>query len=338
MIATLAYAEACARGAPQATQVADRWHLLKNLAQALQRVLEREYGQLTAAWKAMHPPNPSPEHPEPEATEPDSPAFTPTARQLARLERIKAVGELREQGWGKRRIGRELKLSPQTVVNYLRRAPETYLQPKPRRSQFDAYKSYLERRWHQGCHLAMTLIMTVVAIVWFLLYDPGQGFINQFLKTISFGQLGPYGWLDDKHLALPAIMLLSIWQGVGFQMLIFLAGLQGIPAELYEAARIDGANTWQQFTRVTLPQLRNTTIFVVVTSTIYAFQLFDQIYVMPQRGGPEDATTTMIVRLVIEGFRNQKVGYASAISVVFFLIVLAISLIQRRLVREERQV
>lgn len=181
-------------------------------------------------------------------------------------------------------------------------------------------------------------IMTVVAIVWFLLYDPGQGFINQFLKNVSFGQLGPYGWLDDKNLALPAIMLLSIWQGVGFQMLIFLAGLQSIPPELYEAARIDGANVWQQFRRVTLPQLRNTTIFVVVTSTIYAFQLFDQIYVMPQRGGPEDATTTMMVRLVIEGFRNQKVGYASAISVVFFLIVLLVSLLQRRLVREERQV
>jgi multiple sugar transport system permease protein len=180
--------------------------------------------------------------------------------------------------------------------------------------------------------------MTVVAIVWFILYNPQQGFINSFLSTISGGALGPYRWLDDKALALPSIMLLSIWQGVGFQMLIFLAGLQGIPKELYEAAEIDGASSWQQFWFVTLPQLRNTTIFVLISSTILALQLFVQVYVMPQRGGPEDSTTTVIVRMVVEGFSNQRVGYASAISVAFFVIVLLISLVQRLLLREERQV
>ena len=180
--------------------------------------------------------------------------------------------------------------------------------------------------------------MTVVAIVWFILYNPQQGFINTFLKFISGGALGPYNWLDDKNLALPSIMLLSIWQGVGFQMLIFLAGLQGIPKELYEAAQIDGATTWQQFRFVTLPQLRNTTIFVLVSSTILALQLFVQVYVMPLRGGPEDSTTTVILRMVVEGFNNQRVGYASAISIAFFVIVLMISLLQRLLLREERQV
>jgi multiple sugar transport system permease protein len=180
--------------------------------------------------------------------------------------------------------------------------------------------------------------MTVVAIVWFILYNPQQGFINAFLGFVSNGALGPYNWLDDKNLALPSIMLLSIWQGVGFQMLIFLAGLQGIPKELYEAAQIDGASPWQQFRSVTLPQLRNTTIFVLISSTILALQLFVQVYVMPLRGGPEDSTTTVIVRMVIEGFSNQRVGYASAISVAFFVIVLLISLAQRLLLREERQV
>jgi multiple sugar transport system permease protein len=114
------------------------------------------------------------------------------------------------------------------------------------------------------------------------LYNPGEGLINKFVQTISLGRLGPYDWLNNTTLAFPAIMLLSIWQGVGFQMVIYLARLQDIPEELYEAAAIDGANRIQQFFNVTLPQLRNTTIFVVIATTILAFKLFTQVWVMTQ--------------------------------------------------------
>ena len=179
--------------------------------------------------------------------------------------------------------------------------------------------------------------MVVVAIVWTFLYNPGEGFINAFLYTVSFGLLGPYDWLTDTRSALPAIMLLSIWQGVGFQMVIYLAGLQDIPKELYEAAQMDGANRWRLFRDITLPQLRNTTIFVVMATTILAFKLFDQVWVMT-KGGPQEATITTMVMVYREGFRQLRVGYASAITIVFFLIVLGISLLQRAVLREERTV
>jgi multiple sugar transport system permease protein len=179
--------------------------------------------------------------------------------------------------------------------------------------------------------------MVVVSTIWFFLYNPGEGLINAFIQTISFGRLGPYSWLQDTKLVFPAIMLMSIWQGVGFQMVIYLAGLQEIPTSMYEAAQVDGANKIQQFFNVTLPQLRNTTIFVVLATTILAFKLFTQVEVMT-RGGPQNASMTTIVHVVHQGWGNLKVGYASAITVVFFLIVLGISLLQRYFLREERAV
>jgi multiple sugar transport system permease protein len=118
-------------------------------------------------------------------------------------------------------------------------------------------------------------------------------------------------------------------------MVIFLAGLQDIPDYLYEAAEVDGANMLQKFFFITLPQLRNTTIFVVVSTTILAFKLFTQVEVMTQ-GGPQNASMTTIVHLVHEGWGNLRVGYASAISIVFFLIVLGVSVLQRRFLPTER--
>lgn len=178
--------------------------------------------------------------------------------------------------------------------------------------------------------------MVVVAIVWTFLYNE-QGLINAFLSTISFGALGPYDWLRNTKLVFPAIMVLSIWQGAGFQMVIYLAGLQEIPSDLYEAAEVDGANAFQQFFYVTLPQLRNTTIFVVLATTILAFKLFDQVKVMTD-GGPQNASMTTMLYVIDQGWGQLKVGYASAVSVMFFLIVLIVSLLQRRFLREERQV
>jgi multiple sugar transport system permease protein len=180
--------------------------------------------------------------------------------------------------------------------------------------------------------------MALVAVIWRLIYSRDDlGMLNAFLHGISFGQLGPYDWLGNTKTALLAIIILSIWQGVGFQMIILLAGLQGIPTSLYEAASIDKANRWRQFLHVTVPGLRNTLIFVVMVTTIFSFRLFDQIYIMTQ-GGPQNATTTVMYQAVTTAFTENNVGRASAITVVFFLIVLVITLIQRRLLREEREV
>lgn len=182
--------------------------------------------------------------------------------------------------------------------------------------------------------------MAVVAVIWSLLYAPDQGVINRFVDLVSFGAIGPQDWLRDPKLVMPAVMLLSVWQGVGFQMLVFLAGLQSIPLDLYEAARLDGATVKQQFLYITLPMLKNTTIFVLITTTIYAFQLYTQAQIIASSGAsaPVDSFRTMVMLMVHEGFRNGKIGYASAISVVFFAIVLGFSMLQRFLLKEERVV
>ncbi len=179
--------------------------------------------------------------------------------------------------------------------------------------------------------------MAVMAIVWSFLYNPEEGLINRFLNTVTLGASGSIPWLQDTDTALLAIIVVSVWQAVGFQMVIFLAGLQGIAEELYEAAKVDGANAWARFRYITFPQLRNTTIFVIISTTILAFRLFTQVDVMT-KGGPQDATSTIVFYAVTTGFRQQKIGYASAITIVFFLIVVTIALTQRALLRTERAV
>jgi multiple sugar transport system permease protein len=174
--------------------------------------------------------------------------------------------------------------------------------------------------------------MVVVSLLWRFLYQE-DGLINALLSTLTFGSWDAVRWLGDPDTALPAIMLMSIWQGVGFHMVIWLAGLQTIPAYLYEAATIDGANPRQRFRYVTLPGLRPTLVFVLVTITIAALGLFIQIDVMTS-GGPLDATTTVVYHAVRKGFREQEIGYGAAISLVFFVLVLLVSLVQRLLTRE----
>ena len=162
--------------------------------------------------------------------------------------------------------------------------------------------------------------------------------MNRIVGLLSFGAVGPQDWLRDPALVMYAVMVLSIWQGVGFQMLVFLAGLQSIPVDLYEAARLDGASPWQQFRSITVPMLKNTTIFVLTTTTIYAFQLYTQVQIIASSGtaAPVDSFRTVVMLMVHEGFGAGKIGYASALSVVFFVLVLAISLLQRFLLKEER--
>jgi multiple sugar transport system permease protein len=179
--------------------------------------------------------------------------------------------------------------------------------------------------------LPVVFPLSLVAVVWILIFGPGpQGTLNALLELLSLGYWEPRDFLHDPQLALPAIMLTSIWQGLGFQMVILLAGLQGIPAHLFEAAAIDGAGPWRRFWHVTLPQLRPTLIFVALVTTILAFRLFDQVRIMTF-GGPEDATTTVMFEAVRAGFDRQQVAAASAMSVILFLIVLVLTLAQRRL-------
>lgn len=181
--------------------------------------------------------------------------------------------------------------------------------------------------------LPVVTIIVVAATIWKVLYQPDQGLFNAMLNVLTAHHFHP-AWLFDPHTALAAIIITSIWQGVGFQMVIILAGLQDIPEELYESAAVDGASPLAQFLFITLPQLRNTLIFVATVTIILAFQLFDQVYVMTQ-GGPNGSTETTLLHLVEVGFGRQQIGLSSAISVIFFCIVLVVSLGQRLLIREE---
>jgi multiple sugar transport system permease protein len=173
--------------------------------------------------------------------------------------------------------------------------------------------------------------MVVASIVWSFMLNTDRGMLNELLRGLLHDPNAGPDWLGDSHYALPAIALMSAWQGAGFQMLVFLAGLQSISPELYEAATLMGANAWQRFVHVTLPGLRNTIIFVLVSTTLLAFGLFTQVDVMTS-GGPLDSTSTVVYHAVRSGFREQDVGYGSTITLVFFVIVLALSCLQRMLV------
>ncbi len=178
--------------------------------------------------------------------------------------------------------------------------------------------------------LPVVTSMVVVSLLWKFMYQP-DGLINGFLAV--FGIDGP-DWLGNPNTALVAVLVMSIWQAVGFHMVIWLSGLQTIPQDMYEAGAIDGAGNWQRFRYITWPALRQTRTFILITITIQAFALFTQIQVMTQ-GGPLDSTSTIVYQSVRIGFSLQQTGYASALSLVFFVLVLAVSLVQRYLTRDK---
>jgi multiple sugar transport system permease protein len=185
--------------------------------------------------------------------------------------------------------------------------------------------------------LPVVFPLSLVAVIWVLLYAPGpQGPVNALLSRLTLGAWEARDILRDPALALPAIMLTSIWQGTGLQMVLLLAGLQAIPTERYEAARVDGAGALARFVHVTLPGLRNTLAFVSIATSILAFRLFDQVQVMT-RGGPNDATTTVIYEAVQASFVRLEIARGSAMTVVFFLVVLALTFVQRRLWHQQRE-
>jgi len=167
-----------------------------------------------------------------------------------------------------------------------------------------------------------------VALVWKWFYNPDFGVLNALLQFIH---LPAQGWINDTTEAMPAIALMSIWQSMGYHMVLFLAGLKGIPRHLYDAAALDGANAWHRFWRITLPLLSPTMFFVVVISIIGAFQVFGQVYVMTQ-GGPGNATLVYNYYLWENAFQFFKMGYASAMAYLLFLLILLVTLLQMRFV------
>jgi len=175
--------------------------------------------------------------------------------------------------------------------------------------------------------------IVVVSILWRFMYAEG-GLVNSLLQAATFNLVQGTDWLNNTSTAMPAIMVMSVWQAVGFHMVIWLAGLQTIPEEQYEAAALDGASKWHQFWHITWPGLRDTRTFILVTITIAALSLFAQINVMTN-GGPLNSTSTVVYQAVRTGYSQQQTGYASAISLVFFVLVLTISLFQRFLTRDK---
>jgi multiple sugar transport system permease protein len=181
--------------------------------------------------------------------------------------------------------------------------------------------------------LPVVTSMVVVSLLWLFMYRQ-DGLINVIIERVTMGLVTGPDWLNDTSTSMPAIILMSVWQGVGFHMIIWLSGLQTIPADLYEAADLDGVTAWQRFRYITWPGLSATRSLILVTITIQALSLFTQISVMTQ-GGPLNSTTTVVYEAVESGFAQQETGYASAISLVFFVIVLLISVVQRFLSREK---
>jgi ABC-type sugar transport system permease subunit len=174
------------------------------------------------------------------------------------------------------------------------------------------------------CVLPYLATPVAMAVVWQWVFDPTTGVVNTLLHQI--GITGPT-WLSSSHWALPVVAFANIWQYVGYNMLFFLAGLQAIPNQVYEAAAIDGATKRQQFFHMTLPLLRPTMLFVLVTGVIGSFQVFDTVYVMTN-GGPGDSTTVMNQLIYFNGFRGFRIGAASALSVILFLVILAVTIAQ----------
>ncbi|NEY89312.1 carbohydrate ABC transporter permease [Tabrizicola oligotrophica] len=181
--------------------------------------------------------------------------------------------------------------------------------------------------------MPVVVSIVVVSLLWRLIYDGQSGLLNNLLGTLSFGTLPAVDWLGNPSTALGAIIAMSIWQAVGFHMVIWLAGLQTISPTLYEAAAIEGASKWQVFRYITWPGLRNTAILILIVITMQAFGLFAQIDVMTN-GGPLDSTQTIVFQAIERGYGKQDISGGSAISVILFVIVLTISLIQRWLTRE----
>ncbi|MFI3300950.1 MAG: sugar ABC transporter permease [Candidatus Gastranaerophilales bacterium] len=165
--------------------------------------------------------------------------------------------------------------------------------------------------------------MIVVGIIWQWIFDPNIGFLNQFLHI-------NINWLYDTNFVMPALILVSVWKLIGYNMIIFLSALSGVSQSLYEASKIDGANPYQTFKNITVPMLSSTIFFVIIITAISSFQVFDLIYLMTQ-GGPLDSTNVLVYAIYKNAFEYFKIGEASALAYVLFVIILGLTLIQWKL-------
>jgi multiple sugar transport system permease protein len=177
--------------------------------------------------------------------------------------------------------------------------------------------------------LPVVTVTVAVSLIWKWMYEPRIGIINSALNMI--GITGP-NWLADPAWAMPALIILGLWKGFGYNMVLFLAGLQGIPVTLYEAAMIDGANPWQRFWKITLPLLSPAMFLAVILTVISSFQIFDQAYVMTA-GGPSNATNPIVLYIFQNGFQFFKMGYASAVAWALFAVIFTFTLLQMWLQR-----
>lgn len=185
--------------------------------------------------------------------------------------------------------------------------------------------------WRTIYFLPTVVSMVAVAFVWQWVLNPQFGTLNRFLEIFN---IPPQQFLGDPKLAMPTVIMISVWRGIGFNLVIYLAGLQGISESYYEAARIDGAAKWQQVRYITLPLLSPTTFFLVIMGIIGGFQVFEAVYLLTG-GGPGDATRVIIYYIWQQAFRFIRMGYASAISVLLFIIILAITMFQWRYYRQD---
>ena len=174
--------------------------------------------------------------------------------------------------------------------------------------------------------------LVAVAVVWNMLFNPEMGPVNMVLYTLGVDPRHLPRWAADKNWAMITVVLFGAWKSMGYYMVIYLAGLQSINRDLYEAASIDGAGAWQKFRFVTVPQLAPTTLFITVMLTIQSFKVFDQIYLLTQ-GGPGTSTLVLVYHIYNQAFLSWDLGYSSMVALVLFLIVLAVTLIQFRFTR-----
>lgn len=177
------------------------------------------------------------------------------------------------------------------------------------------------------------LSLVVVSILWSYIYNPNNGLLNSLLGSVG---IGPFKFLNDPGTAMLCIVILSAWQGCGFQMMIFLSGLQDIPEYLYEAAAVDGATPFQQFLNITLPGLKNITTFISLSIVVSAFQLIVQPMMMTG-GGPQNSTMTIVYEIYQTGFKYNQMGYGSAMALVFTVMVLVITLIQNKITSKSNE-
>jgi ABC-type sugar transport system permease subunit len=182
------------------------------------------------------------------------------------------------------------------------------------------------RFYSAAIFLPVVTSWVVVSLIWSWLYNPNFGLLNTIFAVFGLPQLQ---WTQGISTALPSIILMSVWKHIGFNMVIFLAGLQAIPDQYYEAGLIDGANRIQRFWHITLPLLKSTTFFVVITTLASAFRVFTQMFVMT-RGGPVNATTSLVLYFYRKGFQEFEFGYANALAVVLFVVVFTFSIIQQQ--------